>query len=90
VLYFYVRCVLTLSAPILKVSFGTTFIFSGLKTFRKQRISFIKSICKPMRKGLLSQKKCSPSSDAGASKLGLQFFLCRINVTAAVIELRLL
>jgi len=47
---------LTLSAPNLKMLFWTTFKFSILKAFRKQRIEEIKNICKPKAMGQIPQK----------------------------------
>ena len=43
-----VSTALTLSPTNLKVSFGTTFIFSIILSFRKQNIEYIKIMCKPI------------------------------------------
>ena len=42
---------LTISPPNLKMSFGTTFTFSIIQAFRKQRIELMKNICKPIEMG---------------------------------------
>ena len=75
------------------MSFETTFTFNILKYFRKQVIekSKVFDSLSPWAKYL--RKLWCPSSDAAfkkaASKLGLHYFLCRINATPAVKGLRI-
>ena len=91
--WWYVLNVLTLSPPKLKMSFGTTLTFSIILAFRKQRIELIENICQPMGMGLISRKIVQSQLRRrllrAASKLGLYYFLWRLQSPMAIKGLKL-